>query len=75
MNAKWPNKKKPASAPKKTVICISGMAGTGKSTLSKKLAEKYGLKIFFWWRRFKRSWQNTKDMMFLFRVGGRALKD
>ncbi len=29
--------------PKQTVICISGMAGTGKSTLSKKLAEKYGL--------------------------------
>ena len=29
-------------ADKKVVICISGMAGTGKSTLSKKLAEKYG---------------------------------
>ena len=29
---------------KKTVICISGMAGTGKSTLAKKLAQKYGLK-------------------------------
>jgi CMP/dCMP kinase len=28
------------------VICISGMAGTGKSTLSKKLAEKYGLKYY-----------------------------
>jgi CMP/dCMP kinase len=25
------------------VICISGMAGTGKSTLAKKLAKKYGL--------------------------------
>ena len=46
MNAKWPNKKKPATAPKKTVICISGMAGTGKSTLSKKLAEKYNLRYF-----------------------------
>jgi cytidylate kinase len=34
------------SANKKTVICISGMAGTGKSTLSKKLAEKYGLKYY-----------------------------
>ncbi len=33
-------------AAKKTVICISGMAGTGKSTLSKKLAEKYQLKYF-----------------------------
>jgi cytidylate kinase len=31
---------------KKTVICISGMAGTGKSTLSKKLAEKYGLSYY-----------------------------
>ena len=30
----------------KTVICISGMAGTGKSTLSKKLAQKYGLKYY-----------------------------
>ena len=30
----------------KTVICISGMAGTGKSTLSKKLAEKYHLKYY-----------------------------
>ena len=31
---------------KKTVICISGMAGTGKSTLSKKLAEKYHLSCY-----------------------------
>jgi len=31
---------------KKIVICISGMAGTGKSTLSKKLAEKYNLKCY-----------------------------
>ena len=30
----------------KTVICISGMAGTGKSTLSKKLAEKYHLACY-----------------------------
>ena len=38
---------KSCAAPKKTtVICISGMAGTGKSTLSKKLAEKYGLRYF-----------------------------
>jgi cytidylate kinase len=28
------------------VICISGLAGTGKSTLSKKIAEKYQLKYF-----------------------------
>jgi len=37
---------KTCSAPKKTIICISGLAGTGKSTLSKKLAEKYGLRYF-----------------------------
>lgn len=30
----------------KTVICISGMAGTGKSTLSRKLAERYGLRYY-----------------------------
>ena len=30
----------------KTVISISGMAGTGKSTLAKKLAQKYGLKYY-----------------------------
>ena len=34
------------SANKKTVICISGMAGTGKSTLSKKLAQKYHLRYY-----------------------------
>jgi cytidylate kinase len=28
------------------VVCISGMAGTGKSTLAKKLANKYGLKYY-----------------------------
>ena len=33
-------------ADKKIVICISGMAGTGKSTISKKLAEKYNLKCY-----------------------------
>jgi cytidylate kinase len=33
-------------AEKKIVICISGMAGTGKSTLSKKLAEKYNLNCY-----------------------------
>lgn len=32
--------------PQKTVICISGMAGTGKSTLSKKIAEKYHLRYY-----------------------------
>jgi CMP/dCMP kinase len=30
----------------KTVICVSGLAGTGKSTLAKKLARKYGLKYY-----------------------------
>ena len=31
---------------KGSVICISGMAGTGKSTLAKKLARKYHLKYY-----------------------------
>jgi cytidylate kinase len=31
---------------KKIVVCISGMAGTGKSTLARKLAKKYGLKYY-----------------------------
>ena len=39
-------KTKFCSTGKKTVICISGMAGTGKSTLSKKLAEKYNLSCY-----------------------------
>jgi len=30
----------------KMVLCISGMAGTGKSTLAKKLAKKYNLKYY-----------------------------
>ena len=38
--------KKSCFADKKMVICISGMAGTGKSTLSKKLAKKYTLKCY-----------------------------
>jgi len=33
-------------SPNKTVICISGLAGTGKSTLAKKLAEKYSLAYY-----------------------------
>jgi cytidylate kinase len=36
----------PCFPDKKLVICISGMAGTGKSTLSKKLAKKYNLKCY-----------------------------
>ena len=31
---------------KKVVICISGMTGTGKSTVAKRLADKYGLGYF-----------------------------
>ncbi len=31
---------------KPLVLCISGMAGTGKSTLSKKIAKKYNLKCY-----------------------------
>jgi CMP/dCMP kinase len=39
------NKPKTAEA-KKIVVCISGMAGTGKSTLAKRLAQKYGLAYY-----------------------------
>jgi len=31
---------------KKIIICISGMTGCGKSTVAKRLAEKYGLKYY-----------------------------
>jgi len=31
---------------KSIVLCISGMAGTGKSTLAKKVAAKYRLKYY-----------------------------
>ena len=31
---------------KKIVLCISGMAGTGKSTLSQKIAQNYNLKCY-----------------------------
>ncbi|MBT8171719.1 cytidylate kinase family protein [Candidatus Bathyarchaeota archaeon] len=31
---------------KKVVICISGMTGSGKSTVAKKIADKYGLRYF-----------------------------
>ena len=31
---------------KKVVICISGMTGSGKSTVAKRLADKYGLDYF-----------------------------
>jgi CMP/dCMP kinase len=42
MDAENPN----AAQTKKTVVCISGMAGTGKSTLAKRLAKKYGLAYY-----------------------------
>ena len=37
---------KPSSLDKKMVICICGMAGTGKSTLSRKVAKRYNLKCY-----------------------------
>jgi cytidylate kinase len=46
MVALMAKKPKACFADKKVVICISGMAGTGKSTLSKKLAKKYNLKCY-----------------------------
>ncbi|MCK4435093.1 AAA family ATPase, partial [Candidatus Bathyarchaeota archaeon] len=33
-------------AKESVVICICGMAGSGKSTIAKRLAEKYGLKYY-----------------------------
>jgi cytidylate kinase len=40
------NEKKKSTSEKKIVVCISGMAGTGKSTLAKKLARKYKLRYY-----------------------------
>jgi len=40
------NEKMKNAKEKSIVVCISGMAGTGKSTLSKKLAKKYKLKYY-----------------------------
>ena len=40
------NKKTNCVTNKKVVLCISGLAGTGKSTLSKKIAQKYNLKCY-----------------------------
>jgi cytidylate kinase len=40
------NDKKKNTPEKKIVVCISGMAGTGKSTLAKKIAKKYNLKYY-----------------------------
>ncbi len=44
MNSK--NEPTQSASEKKIVVCISGMAGTGKSTLAKKLAKKYGLRYY-----------------------------
>jgi CMP/dCMP kinase len=41
-----PNSDQTSQPTPNRVICVSGLAGTGKSTLAKKLAEKYGLKYF-----------------------------
>ncbi len=40
------NEKMESASKKKIVVCISGMAGTGKSTLAKKLAKRYKLKYY-----------------------------
>ena len=40
------NEKIKNTSEKKIVVCISGMAGTGKSTLAKKLGQKYKLKYY-----------------------------
>jgi cytidylate kinase len=46
LSAMTRNEKKKSAPEKKIVVCISGMAGTGKSTLSKRLAKKYELKYY-----------------------------
>ena len=40
------NEKVKSAPGKKIVVCISGMAGTGKSTLAKKIAKKYKLRYY-----------------------------
>ena len=40
------NKEPKCVTNKKIVLCISGMAGTGKSTLSQKIAQNYNLKCY-----------------------------
>jgi cytidylate kinase len=40
------NEKMKSTPEKKIVVCISGMAGTGKSTIAKKLARKYKLRYY-----------------------------
>lgn len=40
------NEKTDSASKKNIIVCISGMAGTGKSTLAKKLAEKYKLRYY-----------------------------
>jgi len=40
------NNSEPNYVTKPLILCISGMAGTGKSTLSKKIARKYNLKCY-----------------------------
>jgi cytidylate kinase len=40
------NERIESASKEKIVVCISGMAGTGKSTLAKKIAEKYCLKYY-----------------------------
>jgi len=64
------------------VICVCGMAGSGKSTQAKKLAEKYGLKYYSGGdalkalaaeeghKTFQRGWWESKEgMRFLERRG------
>lgn len=40
------NDKKKSTPEKKIIVCISGLAGTGKSTLAKQIAKKYNLNYY-----------------------------
>ncbi len=69
------NEKAKIRTGEKIVICVCGMAGTGKSTQAKKLAEKYGLKYYSGgdalkalaaeesYKPFERGWWESKEGM------------
>jgi cytidylate kinase len=71
---------------KSIVICISGMAGSGKSTVAKKIAEKYGLRYYSGgdalkalaieegYKPLNRGWWENKEGMRFLEKRGKDLK-